>query len=223
MLDSPVVDVFSVKIATIKSNSLSISISIRNAKENKNVETLGLIDSGAGRKFIDQNYIRNAGFKIQTIERPIIAQNVDGTENKKGKITSFVDLELTINEKKMMTRLLIIGLGKQRIILSFPWLNKHNPDINWKTGEFTWRTNNDEWKRPFRIKRHHKKRPCIPLEQAKILARLASRPTITEEPDSEEKFNCTQNPTKGNEILLAYLEEERKPNELWINAKPQPR
>ena len=144
--DSPVVDVFSVKIATIKLNSLSISISIKNTKENKNVETLGLIDSRAGGKFIDQNYVRNTGFKIQTLERPIIAQNVDGTENKKGKITSFVDLELTINEKKMMTRLLITGLGKQRIILGFPWLNEHNPDINWKTGEFTWRMNNDKWK-----------------------------------------------------------------------------
>ena len=212
-------DVFSVKIATIKLNSLSISIFIKNAKENKNVETLGLIDSGAGGKFIDQNYVRNAGFKIQTLERPIIARNVDGTENKKGKITSFVDLELTINEKKMMTCLLITGLWKQRIILGFPWLNEHNPDINWKTGEFTWRTNNDEWKQPFRIKRHHEKHPCDPLEQAKTLARLASRPTITEEPDPEEKLNHTQNPTKGNKILLAYLEEEQKPNELWMNAK----
>ena len=33
------------------------------------------------------------------------------------------------------------------------------------------------------------------------------------------EFNRTQNPTEGNEILLAYLEEERKPNELWINTK----
>ena len=147
-------DVFSVKIATIKSNSLSISISIKNAKENKNVETLGLIDSGAGEKFIDQNYVRNAGFKIQTLERPIITRNVDGTENKKGKITSFVDLELTINEKKMMTRLLITGLGKQKIILGFPWLNEHNPDINWKTGKFAWRTNGNKWKQPFRIKKN---------------------------------------------------------------------
>ena len=35
--------------------------------------------------------------------------------------------------------LLVTGLGKERIILGFPWLNEHNPDINWKTGEFTWR------------------------------------------------------------------------------------
>ena len=100
-------DVFYVKLATIKLNSLSISISI------KNIETLRLIDSGAGGKFINQNYVRNAGFEVQTLEKPTITQNVDGTKNKKGKITSFVNLELTINGRKMMTRLLITGLGKQ--------------------------------------------------------------------------------------------------------------
>ena len=71
----------------------------------------------------------------------------------------------------------------------------------------------------FLCKRCHNKHPCVPLEQTKTLARLALWPTITEEPDPEEKFNRTQNPTESNEILLAYLEEEQKPNKLWINAK----
>ena len=60
---------------------------------------------------------------------------MDGTENKKGKITSFVDLELTINGQTNATRLLVTGLGKQRIILGFPWLKKRNPNINWKTSD----------------------------------------------------------------------------------------
>ena len=77
----------------IKSNSLSIPISIENAERNENVETLGLIDSGAGEEFIDQNYVKSTGFKTQFLDKPIMAQNVDGTENKKGKITSFVDLK----------------------------------------------------------------------------------------------------------------------------------
>ena len=94
---SPVLDVFSVTLATIKSNSLSIPISIENAERNENVETLGLIDSGAGGEFIDQNYVKSAGFKTQLLDEPIMARNVDGTENKKGRITSFVDLKLTIN------------------------------------------------------------------------------------------------------------------------------
>jgi len=32
------------------------------------------------------------------------------------------------------------GLGKQRIILGFPWLNRHNPEINWQTRELNWQT-----------------------------------------------------------------------------------
>ena len=66
------------------------------------------------------------------------ARNVDGTENKQGKITSFVNLKMEINKKQMNVQLLITGLGKQKIILGFPWLNKHNPEINWRTGAFTW-------------------------------------------------------------------------------------
>ena len=135
---SPVLDIFSVTLATIKSNSLSILISIENAERNKNVETLGLINSGAGGEFIDQNYVKNAGFKTQPLDKPIMARNVDGTENKKGKITSFVDLKLTINGQTNTTQLLVTGLGKQRIILGFPWLNKRNPNIDWKTGKFEW-------------------------------------------------------------------------------------
>ena len=34
--------------------------------------------------------------------------------------------------------LLVTGLGKERIILGFPWLQEQNPDINWRTGEFSW-------------------------------------------------------------------------------------
>jgi hypothetical protein len=76
------------------------------------------------------------GLKIEPLKEPITARNVDGTENKRGKITSFVDVYLTINKKEMKTRLLISGLGKQKIILGFPWLNKNNPEIDWKTGRF---------------------------------------------------------------------------------------
>jgi hypothetical protein len=68
-----------------------------------------------------------------------MAYNVDGTEKKRGKITSFVDLAMTINGRTMDTRLLVTGLGKQKVILGFPWLAQENPDINWTTGKFKWR------------------------------------------------------------------------------------
>ena len=131
---------------------------------------------------------------------------MDGTENKKEKITSFVDIELTINDRPMKIQAHITGLGKQKIILGFPWLTKHNANINWKTGKFAWRT-----KRPFKIKQH----PITPLHRAKL---ATLQPTIIEETDQEEHLNHSQNPS-SNEILLAYIKEEQKPNEVCINIK----
>ena len=148
MSPSPILNIYSVTLATIKSNSLSIPITIKQTENNETVETLRLIDSGAGGKFIDQNFARKKGFKILTLKEPLVACNVDGTKNKTGMITSFVNLTLTINGKEITTDLMVTGLGKQNIILGFPWLNEQNPDIDWKTGKFTWRIP----RRPLKIK-----------------------------------------------------------------------
>ena len=48
-------------------------------------------------------------------------------------IKTYVKLDLEINGRKTNTELLVTGLGKERIILGFPWLNEHNPDINWNS------------------------------------------------------------------------------------------
>ena len=63
-------------------------------------------------------------------------------------ITSYVNLSVEIDRQTMDLQLLVTGLGGQRIILGFPWLNEHNPDINWRTGEFKWQT-----LRPLKVKR----------------------------------------------------------------------
>jgi uncharacterized protein YybS (DUF2232 family) len=83
-------------ITTTMQNSISIPIALTSDKSTENVETSALIDCGAGGQFIDQNYARN--FTIQKLDKPLMAYNVDGMENKRGKITSFVDLSMTINE-----------------------------------------------------------------------------------------------------------------------------
>ena len=39
--------------------------------------------------------------------------------------------------KKDDYRIICNWTGEERIILGFPWLQEQNPDINWKTGEFS--------------------------------------------------------------------------------------
>ena len=104
-------------------NKLSILIQIEDTEE-RSVKTLGLRDSGAGGKLIDQNYAKKMGFKTHKLEKPLQAYNVDGTKNKRGMIKYYVNLNLEINGRKTTMELLVTALGKERIILGFPWLQE---------------------------------------------------------------------------------------------------
>ena len=64
--------------------------------------------------------------------------------------------------------------GKERIILGFPWLQEQNPDINWKTGEFSWR---EPRKRRFLN---------LPPQKDKKHKLILPKPTIEEIPDDDE-------------------------------------
>ena len=100
---------------------------------------------------------------------------MDGTRNKQGTITSFIDLNLKINNQTMNTRLLVTGLGKQKVILGFPWLNKQNPNIDWATGMLTWRI--DTPRRFVKIKRN----------QAMVTRKqILPKPSLMEEEDKDK-------------------------------------
>ena len=68
----------------INKNSLTIPLKIKTEEET--VETHALLDSGAGGKFIDQNYAKTRKLSLKTLDKPIPAINIDGTLNKKGTI-----------------------------------------------------------------------------------------------------------------------------------------
>ena len=122
---------------TINENSLSIPLKIKTGSEI--VENQALLDSGAGGEFIDQNYAKNLNLPLETLNKLIPAINVDGTQNKKGTIKHYVNLKLEIFGQLQTIRLLVTGLGKQKILLGFPWLQKNNLIIDWQTGTFQWR------------------------------------------------------------------------------------
>ena len=80
----------------INANSILLPIEIKKS-EYESVETLALIDSGAGGKFINRKYVEQLRLPVQTLEKPIMARNIDGTLNKTGTITSYVDLMVKID------------------------------------------------------------------------------------------------------------------------------
>jgi hypothetical protein len=79
------------------------------------------------------------GIKKTALARPIKVRNMDGTLNKAGTITHYVNVTLEISKWKRNKKLFVMKLSKQRIILRTPWLKKENPNINWKLGTINWR------------------------------------------------------------------------------------
>jgi hypothetical protein len=106
---------------------------------------------------------------------------------------------LTINGQTRTHHLLVTGLGKQKIILGYPWFKQTNPNINWKECTLTWQTKQNERK-------------------------PTPKPTIKNEIDPEDWKNHTINLIEElddeqirNAVLLSYIEEAK--SKVWINVK----
>ena len=62
-------------------------------------------------------------------------KNVDGTPNKGGSITHQADLTMTYKGHRERATFEVCDLGRTELIIGSTWLNKHNPEINWQTGD----------------------------------------------------------------------------------------
>ena len=63
---------------------------------------------------------------------PILIHNVDGSPNEHGSITEEVELILHYGEHLERAYFAFANIGHQPIIIGYPWLLHHNPEINWK-------------------------------------------------------------------------------------------
>lgn len=98
------------------------------------VETLALVDSGAGGMFIDKQFAQNNKIPLTPLTTSIPVYNVDGTLNKQGAITHYAWKDLAVAGTTQRTRLLATSLGKESIILGLPWLRRNNAQIDWQSG-----------------------------------------------------------------------------------------
>ena len=134
---SPRLELNSVLIARTTTQSMLFPIHLE--LENRTAETLALADSAAGDRFIHPNYVKKIKAKTHRLPQSIRAFNVDGTENKRGTITEYVNLRTTIHGRIRQMRFYICGIGKHDIILGLPWFRQENPLIDWKAGTLAWR------------------------------------------------------------------------------------
>jgi hypothetical protein len=109
---------------------MKVPVSFRtlHAMADKNI----LVDSRATDNFIHPKLLKRLGLGAQALDRPRKIWNIDGTTNRAGQLTSFVDLEVRTGSKEEKMRFLVTDLGNEDLILGYPWLAMFEPQFNWQ-------------------------------------------------------------------------------------------
>ena len=84
--------------------------------------------------FMDRRLIRRLRLGTHKLERARKIWNIDGTNNKAGLITDYVDLSVQTGQKQNKMRFLIMDLGNEDLILGYPWLANFEPKFSWSKG-----------------------------------------------------------------------------------------
>jgi len=112
-----------------------LDIGIEKVDMHEGITVKVLLDSGTTGMFMDREMAKRYGFKMTKLERPLKVKNVDRTENSRGDITHQVEVNVFYKNHVKRMRMDVCYLGKTEVILGMPWLQVHNPEINWEIGE----------------------------------------------------------------------------------------
>ena len=103
--------------------------------ETERVKNKALIDSGATECLIYPRFLKNLSLKTVSLPRPQIVQNVDETINQFCIITKAVELMVQYGNRITPHRFLVANIGKDNLILGFPFLKAAEPKIDWAKGQ----------------------------------------------------------------------------------------
>jgi len=133
-----------------------VKIGLKQEEEEEGVVIEALLDSGVTGLVISEEFVRKHKFKRTKLERPVYVRNVDGTLNYVGPIVDTVEVEIFFKEHKERTSIDVIRGQKWSVILGIPWLECHNPEINWKMGEVKITRCPNECRKKWRIEKQTK-------------------------------------------------------------------
>lgn len=98
-------------------------------QENSTFQITALVDSGATAVFICEKLATK--LKKQRLIHPERLTVFDGEDSRAGSITHKVHGTLFIDEHNEMIDLKVTRPGGYDMVLGLPWLEKHNPSIDW--------------------------------------------------------------------------------------------
>ena len=92
-----------------------------------------LVDSRATNNFINPCFTERMRLGTQKLPQPCKIWNIDGSLNKGGLLTNYIDLEVQTKNNCKIMHFLVTDLGGEDIILGYPWLATFKPPITWGT------------------------------------------------------------------------------------------
>ncbi len=100
-----------------------------------------LVDSGTTSSFIDQTFVAQHNIHVVKKSTPVLVEVIDGRTIASGAIThETTPLELCIGEHAKKIVFNIISTLHHPVILGLPWLEMHNPIIDWRSRTLTFST-----------------------------------------------------------------------------------
>ena len=120
---------------TSDSKSLRVPVVIETTDTAQRRSLNALLDSGATGLFINADFVRAHRLTEKPLQVTIPVFNVDGTPNDAGGVKSVVDLILRFRDHTERATFAVTNLGHQDMVLGYPWLKEHNPDVDWATGD----------------------------------------------------------------------------------------
>ena len=114
---------------------VTIKIGLERLDMQEGIIVEALLNSGATGLVISSEFARKKGFKLKKLEKPMQVRNVDGSFNREGPIENTVEVNVYYKGHVEKTEIDVIGGQKWGVILGMPWLEHHNPEIDWKMGE----------------------------------------------------------------------------------------
>ena len=114
---------------------VTVKIGLEKIDTQEGVTVEALSDSGATELVMSLEFAKKQGFKLKKLERPMNVRNLDGSLNKEGPIEYTVEVNIYYQGHRERTEIDVIGEQKWTVILGMSWLARHNPEIDWRTGE----------------------------------------------------------------------------------------
>uniref|UniRef100_A0A9J7Y295 Gypsy retrotransposon integrase-like protein 1 n=1 Tax=Cyprinus carpio carpio TaxID=630221 RepID=A0A9J7Y295_CYPCA len=101
-------------------------------------QVCAFVDFGAARNFMDFKMAQSLAIHPVTLQEPLNITAVDGSPLGSGRVSECTPpFQLKVGNHQELIQFLLIHTPKLPIILGFPWLTAHNPNIDWSRGVVT--------------------------------------------------------------------------------------